>query len=567
MAIVGIDLGTTNSLVSAWIDGKVQPIENALGSTLTPSAVSLLDDGTVLVGAAARERLITHPDRSASLFKRAIGTEQVFWLGKRAFRAEDLSALVLKSLKADAEAALGETVDRAVISVPAYFNEIQRKATKAAAHMAGLKVDRLINEPTAAAIAYGIEKIQSEGMFLVLDLGGGTFDVSILELFERTLEVHASSGDTRLGGEDFRWRLAQAFLKENRLHWDDLTPPERAFLMHAAEASKMELSRDRTSLMECRLGGQDLAWPVTREHFETLCQDLLGRLRRPVERALSDAKLLPEKIDQVLLVGGATRMPMVGQMAERLLGRAPLLDLDPDRVVAVGAGVQAMLTTCEAAFEDVVMTDVCPWSLGVEVMSSRTETDPEASGDFSPIIERNTTVPVSRSQVYYPVHPKQQAVELKIYQGESRRVENDILLGSLDIRFLPDPDLRRNAVEVRFTYDVNGLLEVEATHVRSGQKWRLLIEKNPGALTPQQIEERLEALAPLKLHPRDRQEFRHLLAVAERLYEDSLGERREQLGQALRAFEAVLSEQDPAACERSADELRRLLRDLWDVEA
>jgi molecular chaperone HscC len=566
MAIVGIDLGTTNSLVSAWIEGKVQPIANALGSTLTPSAVSLMDDGTVLVGAAARERLITHPGQSASLFKRAMGTEQVFWLGKRAFRAEELSALVLKSLKADAEARLGETVDRAVISVPAYFNEIQRKATKAAAHMAGLKVDRLINEPTAAAIAYGIEKIQSEGMFLVLDLGGGTFDVSILELFERTLEVHASSGDTRLGGEDFRWRLAQAFLKENRLHWDDLTPPERAILMHAAEASKMELSRDRTSLMECRLGGQDLAWPVTREHFENLCEDLLSRLRRPVERALSDAKLAPEKIDQVLLVGGATRMPMVGQMAERLLGRAPLIDLDPDRVVAVGAGVQAMLMTCEAAFEDVVMTDVCPWSLGVEVMSSRIEADPDASGDFSPIIERNTTVPVSRCEIYSPVHPKQKAVELKIYQGESRRVENNILLGKLDIQFLPDPDLRHNTIEVRFTYDVNGLLEVEATHVRSSRKWHLVIEKNPGTLTPEQIQQRLEALAPLKLHPRNRQEYRHLLAVAERLYEDSLGEKRELLGHAMRAFEAVLSEQDTQACEESAERLRNLLRDVWDVE-
>jgi len=567
MAIVGIDLGTTNSLVCAWKDGKVQPLPNALGSVLTPSAVSLEEDGTVLVGAAARERLITHPDRSAAIFKRSMGTDQPYRLGKRSFRAEELSALVLKSLKADAEAALGEPVEQAVISVPAYFNENQRKATKVAAQMAGLKVDRLINEPTAAAIAYGVDKIDSEGTFLVLDLGGGTFDVSILELFDKTLEVHASSGDTRLGGEDFRWRLAQGFLQANGLQWESLDAQERASVMRLAEEAKVELSLNRTALIECRLRGQDLLWPVTREDFETMSQDLLDRLRRPVERALSDAKLSPEEIDEVLLVGGATRMPMVKAMAERLFGREPRTELDPDRVVGIGAGVQAMLMTCDSAFEDVVMTDVCPWSLGIELMSSRQELDPSAQGDFSPIIERNTTVPVSRSMQVVPVHPKQKAVELKIFQGESRRVENNILLGKVDIQFQPDPDIRNNRVDVRFTYDVNGLLEVEATHVRSQRTWRLVVEKSPGAMTPEQIEACLEKLAPLKMHPRERQEYRHLLALAERLYEDSLGDEREMLRRMMSAFESVLEEQDAAACEEAAENFRQALRDMWNLDA
>ncbi|MEN9354908.1 MAG: hypothetical protein RL318_2233 [Fibrobacterota bacterium] len=566
MAIVGIDLGTTNSLVCAWIDGRMQPIPNALGSFLTPSAVSLDEDGTVLVGASAQERLITHPDRSVAIFKRAMGTDQLFILAGRSFRAEELSSLVLRSLKEDAEATLKEPVEQAVISVPAYFNETQRKATKAAARMAGLVVDRLINEPTAAAIAHGVDTIDSEGKFLVLDLGGGTFDVSILELFEKTLEVHASAGDAKLGGEDFRWRLAQGFLDANGLSWKDLGPQDQAQVMRLAESAKLELTSNRTTLFECRVGGRDLVWPVSREHFESLCRDLVERLRRPVERALSDAKLTPEDIDEVLLVGGATRMPIIRTMAKALLGHEPRTDLDPDLVVGVGAGVQAMLMTCDAAFEDVVMTDVCPWSLGVEVMSARQRGNPDALGDFSPIIERNRTVPVSHSLRVHPVHPMQNAMKIKVYQGESRKVENNILLGSVEMELQPDPDMDANAVDIRFTYDSSGLLEVDATHVRSQRVRTLVIEKCPGSLTPEEIERKLAELAPLKLHPRERQEYRYLLAVAERLYEDSLGETRERLHLLMRSFEVTLESQDLAKCDLAAQAFREALREHRDFD-
>lgn len=556
MAVVGIDLGTTNSLIAAWRDGKVVPIPNALGDHLTPSVVSLDNDGTVLVGRAARERLVTHPRETVATFKRAMGTTQQFQLGKRSFRAEDLSSLVLRSLKADAEAFLGESITEAVVSVPAYFNELQRKATKAAAEIAGLRVERLINEPTAAAVAYGIGQIEHDGTFLVFDLGGGTFDVSILELFERTLEVHASAGDIRLGGEDFRWRLAQACLQENDLTWESMDNQQRAVVMNAAESAKNSLSDAETVLVEFRVGKRDVAWPLARGQYEEICQDLVERLRVPVERAMRDAKMDPGRIDQVLMVGGATRMPMVRHLAQRLFGRAPRVDLDPDRVVAIGAGVQAMLKTSESAFHDVVLTDVCPWTLGISVKGD----DPK-SGVFSPIIERNSTVPISRSKSYSPTEDFQTQAKIKVYQGESRRLENDVFLGELLVP-LPSLPMQENSFEVRFTYDINGLLEVLVTHSRTKRESRLVLERNPGTLTAQEIEQRLAALAPLKLHPRENQEARSLLALAERLYEERLGEEREAIEHHIRNFRAVLDRQDPGECEQATDLFREFLQGL-----
>lgn len=561
MAVVGIDLGTTNSLVTAWHDGKVVPIPNALGDHLTPSVVSLDRDGSILVGRAARDRLVTHPRETVATFKRAMGTTQQFHLGRQKFRAEDLSALVLRSLKADAEAFLGEKVTEAVVSVPAYFNELQRKATKAAAQIAGLHVERLINEPTAAAVAYGVGQIEHDGTFLVLDLGGGTFDVSILELFERTLEVHASAGDIRLGGEDFRWRMAEACMRENDLAWESLDNQQRALVMNAAESAKNQLSDTEAALMEFRIGTRDVAWPIARTQYEELCDNLVERLRLPVERAMRDAKMDFGRIDQILMVGGATRMPMVRRLATRLFGRAPRVDLDPDRVVAIGAGVQAMLKTSESAFHDVVLTDVCPWTLGIDVRSDT----PDGELVFSPIIERNSTVPISRSKSYSPVEDFQTKVKIKVYQGESRNLENNVFLGELTVS-LPSLPADQNSFDVRFTYDINGILEVLVTHDRTKRESRLVLERNPGTLTPKEIEDRLAALAPLKLHPREDQEVRALLALADRLFEERLGTEREQLERRIAAFRAVLDRQDPVECHQARVAFKDFLEGLgrWE---
>jgi molecular chaperone HscC len=381
------------------------------------------------------------------------------------------------------------------------------------------------------------------------------------------LEVRASSGDSRLGGEDFRWRLAQRFLESNHLQWDELDGQERATVMRLAEEAKVELSLNQTALVECHLHGQDIVWPISREEFEALCHDLLERLRRPVERALSDAKLSPERIDEILLVGGATRMPMIIAIAAKLFDKTPRAELDPDRVVGIGAGIQAMLMTCDEAFDDVVMTDVCPWSLGIELVSNREDIDTNAHGNFTPIIERNTTVPVSRSMVVIPAQPKQKKINLRIFQGESRRVEYNTLLGSIEIKLKPNADVYTNQFDVRFTYDVNGLLEVEATHLTEGRTWRLVIEQIPGTMTSEQIETSLKKLAPLKMHPRDRQEYRHLLAIAERLFEDHLGEEREMISNMMSAFERVLDSQDLKACKNAAQEFRQELLIRWNLEA
>ena len=558
--IVGIDLGTTNSLVAVWRDGKPEPIPNALGELLTPSCVSLDEDGSVLVGRAARERLQTHPERTAAVFKRYMGSDRAFRLGPREFRPEELSALVLRSLKADAEAYLGAPVREAIVSVPAYFSDAQRKATRAAGQLAGLQVDRLLNEPTAAALAYGMHQRGSETRFLVFDLGGGTFDVSILEMFEGVMEVRATAGDNLLGGEDFNACLVDLFFERRKL--PAALRQDRGFLHRLAaqaEAAKRALSAEREATIQVRDGEAEHALTVDDATFEEACAQLLKRLRGPVERALRDASLRASQLDAVVLAGGATRMPMVRRLVTTLFGRFPLVELDPDRVVALGAAVQAGLKARDAALREVVMTDVAPYSMGIEVVKQLAD-GAMVAGHFDPVIERNVAVPVSRSKRYWPVREGQREIEVCIYQGEARLVADDILLGALHVP-LPAGPMQESGVDVRFTYDVNGLLEVEATVLKTGKTSRLVIEGNPGLLTPVEIDARLKALSELKIHPRERLENRTALARAERLYQQLRGERREWLAARILEFEQVLSTGDP----RRAVAARRALEEHLDA--
>lgn len=561
MRILGIDLGTTNSLISVHHDGKVRCIPNPLGDDLTPSVVGLDDDGSILVGRSARERLVSHPDRTASVFKRHMGTDAIATLAGRPFRAEELSSFVLRSLKADAEIFLGEPVEKVVISVPAYFNETQRRATRHAAVLAGLDPVRLVNEPTAASIAYAVDRIQSEGTFLVMDLGGGTFDVTILDLFESTLEVRATAGDIQLGGEDFSRLLGETFLLENGIDPGDLDLQDRAVVRRLAEAAKVQLTISDTALLEARIRGRDIAWPISRAAFESLCQGLWSRLLGPVERALSDADLSPQDIGEVLLVGGATRMPRIGALARRMFGREPRAEIDPDRVVAVGAGVQAALIGTGKPYGDVLMTDVCPWSLGVEVSEMISETR-RTSGHFLPIIERNRTVPVSVGQSLSAVAPRQKQVKVEIYQGESRMVANNTLLGNLSV---PLPDLGPHVcadIEVRFTYTVDAILEVEVRQPDTGTIERLVVQKTPGLLSDQEIDRRLSELAHMKLAPRERAEYRDLLARLDAHYANSLKDRRERLSEIMAKFEAALDSQDESLFRPKARHVRRVLEQL-----
>ncbi len=357
---------------------------------------------------------------------------------------------------------LGQPITEAIITVPAYFSDAQRKATRAAGVMAGLKVDRLLNEPTAAALAYGIHQLGAETRFLVFDLGGGTFDVSVLDMFEGVMEVRASAGDNFLGGEDFVACIIDRFFEQAKAPAKLKT--DTAFMQQLTaqvEAAKRALSEQPAATIEVAHNSDTYTLELDEATFEQICAPLLQRLRAPVERALRDANLRGTDLDKIVLAGGATRMPVVRRMVARMFGRFPECEINPDEVVALGAAVQAGLKMKDAALDDVVMTDVAPYSLGVAVAMQL----PDGSytdGHFDPIIERNSPVPISRVKTYSPIREQQRAVDLHVYQGEARLVTENIQLGTLKV---PLPDLPRAqcAVDVRFTYDVNGLLQVEAT--------------------------------------------------------------------------------------------------------
>ncbi|BBP66248.1 molecular chaperone HscC [Pseudomonas sp. Cab53] len=480
--IIGIDLGTTNSLVAAWDGEHARILPNALGNFLTPSVVGLDDEGQLVVGDIARERLHTHPHLTASLFKRYMGSARETRLGARVYRAEELSAMLLRSLKADAERALGEPVHEAVISVPAYFSDAQRKATRIAGELAGLKIEKLINEPTAAALAYGLEQ-RDEATFLVFDLGGGTFDVSILELFEGVMEVRASAGDNFLGGEDFDDLLVEHFIaKIGAADLPDLNQPAiTQRLRREAQRVRHALGQAQAARFTLREQSREWHLELTQGDLTTVVQPLLDRLRAPIERALRDARIKVADLDEILLVGGTTRMPLVRKLVATLFGRIPAMQLNPDEVVAQGAAIQAALQARHASLEEVVLTDVCPYTLGIE--TSMQVGGGFQSGHYLPIIERNTVVPVSRSRNVSTLSDNQKVVRLGIYQGESRLVSNNIFLGELEI---PVPPRKAGEVtlDVRFTYDNNGLLEAQVHLPINGETRRLVIENNPGCWPP-----------------------------------------------------------------------------------
>ncbi len=361
----GIDLGTTNSLIAVFRNGRPELIPNALGQVLTPSVVALRNE-EIVVGEAARAIAISDPANAATLFKRAMGTDRDYRLGGKSFRAPELSAMILASLKADAEAALGVEVTNAVISVPAYFNELQRKAVRAAGRIAGLNVTRLINEPTAAALSYGLHERDGETRILVFDLGGGTFDISVLDLFEGVMEVRASAGDAFLEGEDFTEALARHIAQLVALDPHDMAL--RPGLLALAEQAKRQLAIAPEVMLAAQIGGKEVSQTITRERFEEVTAQLLARLGGPLDRALGDAGLAPDQIDRLILVGGATRMPPVRAYAGRRLRQLPVTGVDPDQAVALGAAVQAALVARDAGLDDVVMTDVSAFTLGVDTV-------------------------------------------------------------------------------------------------------------------------------------------------------------------------------------------------------
>ncbi|GGJ19144.1 molecular chaperone DnaK [Paenibacillus hunanensis] len=481
--VIGIDLGTTNSCVAVMEGGEAVVIPNPEGARTTPSVVGFKKDGERIVGETAKRQSITNPDRTISSIKRHIGTDYKVQIDDKNYSPQEISAMILQKLKSDAEAYLGQTVTQAVITVPAYFNDSQRQATKDAGKIAGLEVLRIVNEPTAAALAYGLEKSEDQTI-LVYDLGGGTFDVSILELGDGFFEVKATSGDNHLGGDDFDQVIIDYLVSEFKKDQGvDLSKDKAAVqrLKDAAEKAKKELSGVMTTTISLPfitvVDGvpQHLEVNLTRAKFEELSADLVERTLAPTRRAIQDSGLSASEIDKIVLVGGSTRIPAVQEAIKKLTGKEPHKGVNPDEVVALGAAVQAGVLTGDV--KDVVLLDVTPLSLGIET----------AGGVFTKMIERNTTIPTSKSQVFSTYADNQPSVEIHVLQGEREMAAGNKTLGRFMLGDIPAAPRGVPQIEVTFDIDANGIVNVSATDKGTGKSQKITITSSSG-LSDEEVE-------------------------------------------------------------------------------
>lgn len=560
--IVGIDLGTTNSLIAYFTEDGPKIIPNRLGKHLTPSVVSVDEEGNVYVGETAKERMSLYPNSVAETFKRSMGTDREYILSGRHYKPEELSSFVLRALKEDAEHYLGEEVTEAVISVPAYFDDKRRKATKRAGELAGLKVERMISEPTAAAVAYGLYDKTRDTRFLVFDLGGGTFDVSVLELYHNILEVRAVAGDNYLGGEDFTEVMAKLFLQKAKLQLSALTEKEQVRLYRQAEKAKREISDNTEVTMSFLYREDTMEQTITYKEYEEACEELLMKIREPVKKSLADAGLKLTDIDEVLLIGGATRLSIVRDFLIRLFRKFPDTKLNPDETVALGAAIQAAMKERREEVKEVILTDVCSFTLGTEVVVEYEEGKYE-DGRFCPIIERNTVIPASHTERLYTVRDNQSSVRVRVLQGESRFARNNLYLGELEVE-VPKGPKGSESVDVTYTYDINSLLEVEVTVVSTGLKHKMIIKGQDNQMSEEEIAKRMEELSYLKIQPRDQEENRLVLTRAERMYEETLGDRRKKLDHYITAFEAALKKGNHDEIRETRESLNEVLEEEED---
>ena len=629
MAIIGIDLGTTNSLACVYRNGKAELIPNELGEYLTSSAVSVLEDGSVLVGAAAKERLISHPESTAASFKIWMGTEKKLTLGTRQFKPEELSALVLRQLSEDARRYLGEPVEEAVISVPAYFNDDQRCATKLAAQLAGLTVKRLINEPSAAALYHRYSTQGGDSQMMIVDFGGGTLDVSIVDCFENIIEITAIAGDNRLGGNDIDRAVVEHFCKENGLVEDRLEPSLRASLYRQAEAAKIALSNASEALtfrqeektqpvlsdaseavtsrqeektqpvlsdasealtfrqegkaqtvlsdapeaaisvrqertekndqsgapavtISVRQGEAQYSLVLTNQLLRQLCEPVFQRVREVIVRVMKDRDR-GARIHDVVLVGGSSQLTVFGDYMEELFGRRPHVAAVPDEIVALGVGLCAGIKERAEDLQDLVMTDVCPFSLGVATFSY--------AGDRAPhmavLISRSSMLPASRQERFYTLHNNQNCLRFEIYQGEGYYASENLKLGELAVQVPPGLAGEQSAL-VTFTYDIDGILHVSAQS--SGGDYRdTLILNSSLHLTEEERAQAMERIHHIRLAAQGSQKEQLLLERGLRLYEQTIGHQRGMVAGLIEYWKRLMEQGDLIGRQRNYEWIKERL--------
>lgn len=563
--MIGIDLGTTNSLAT-YIDdnGEIQFVKNEYGNILIPSVVGIDENDDIIVGELAKERRMMNAGETASNFKRRMGTDAKIKVKNRTFDAQMLSSFVLKHLKENAEKQLNEKINRAIISVPAYFNDKQRRDTKMAAELAGLTVERLINEPTAAALSLGSNILNQNLKFIVLDLGGGTFDVTLLETFENIMDVISISGDTMLGGEDFTTKICEIFLKNIKLATTDLSRDERTKLYTKADRAKKLISLKDVEI-ELEIKGKNYKSEITQKDFREAVKPLLVKMKAAIDKALQDGNTDAREIEKVVLVGGAVKLGIIEEFTEKYFhkmrgekiyfssenfienNKLVSIVANPDTVVAYGVGIAVGMKERNKMFKERILTDVCPFTLGTELVGNR----------FAPIIPRNTTVPTSKSEYFYTIDDYQDKVNVGIYQGESLNIDDNLFLGNFLID-VPRNIAGKEAINVRFTYDINGILEVEATVVSTGLKKSKLIVN--GDLSEEEKNEKIKMLEEIKIQSENKNKDKLLLERANRIYAEIVNtEIRNHISNYLENYKMVVATGDRIRIQKAKESFSQFL--------